>query len=138
MKTGFYFLFIGILTGLLLISCQKSELKEYQPNTEGLMVLGEKLENPYSVANMQQAYSNLKSANADIPDYNIETTHVYVRFLPKNMDEIELLEDDTTLELSEVPKITIIQIPKLSFPRRSRRHKRKILPRRHGEHGVTI
>jgi len=103
MKTGFYFLFIGVFAGLLLTSCQKSELKEYQPNTEGLMVLGEKLENPYSVANMQQAYSNLKACKADIPDFDIETTHLYVRFLPKNLEEMELLEDDTTLELSEVP-----------------------------------
>lgn len=92
-----------MFSGLIIASCHKTEMEEYKPNTEGLMMLGKKLENPYSVANMQQAYSNLKASKADVPDFSIVTTHLYVRFLPKNMDELELLEDDTTLELSEIP-----------------------------------
>jgi len=103
MKTRFLHLFLILAAGLLFTNCRKSEPPDIEINTEGMIVLGEKLENPYAVANMQQAYSNLKSAKADIPDFNIETTHLYVRFLPENIDELSLLENDTTLQLSEIP-----------------------------------
>ncbi len=50
---------------------------------EGQTILGEQLEDPYALKNMKQAYSNLKSANSETPDVDIQPTHTYIRFLPK-------------------------------------------------------
>ena len=76
---------------------------EDQLEQEGLtkVVLGIKLENPYTVENMQLAYDNLlkeaKSGRIESEDLDIRTTHLYLRFLPKDSSELELLEKDTTL-----------------------------------------
>jgi hypothetical protein len=59
--------------------------------TDGMTVLGKRLENPYSVENMRKAYSNLKSSD-DVPEMEIEPTHLYVRFLPKTGDELDQLK----------------------------------------------
>ena len=60
-----------------------------QEETDGMMVLCEKLENPYSIVNMEKAYADLIKTRA-AGDFKIETTDLYVRFLPK--DSVELLE----------------------------------------------
>lgn len=52
---------------------------------------------------MQQAYANLNATGKEIPDFNIGTTHRYVRFLPSSIEEYSLLENDTLLDVSEVP-----------------------------------
>ena len=50
---------------------------------------------------MKKAYENLRSdLKADII---IETTHYYVKFKPKNEDELNLLKQDRTLELYDYP-----------------------------------
>ena len=65
-----------------------------QKETDGMMVLGEKLENPYSIANMEKAYAELvKTWGAG--DFKIETTDLYVRFLPKNSTKLSELQKDT-------------------------------------------
>ncbi len=41
---------------------------------------------------------------ADYPDGNsLEPTHLYVRFLPKDQDDVLLLEKDSTLIYDPVP-----------------------------------
>lgn len=67
------------------------------------MVLGKQLENPYSVKNMKKALNNLKSNGRVTENVTIETTHLYIRFLPKDTLEVSLLESDTTLELFDYP-----------------------------------
>ncbi len=62
---------------------------------EGMVKLGAKLNNPYTVQNMQEAY---KEFIADSPEYknddlSIETSHYYIRFQPKNSLEIQELEE---------------------------------------------
>lgn len=42
-----------------------------QKETDGMMVLGEKLENPYSIANMEKAYADLIKTRA-AGDFKIE------------------------------------------------------------------
>jgi hypothetical protein len=106
---------IAVLLVLLLAisSCQKEDIltesitkpEEFQFH-EGMIQLGEKLENPYTVENMRKAYQNLsdnqlKSANVNESD--IDVTHLYVRFLPKNFEELEVLKRDTTLALFDFP-----------------------------------
>ncbi|MFW5751994.1 MAG: hypothetical protein ACOCW8_01505 [bacterium] len=76
----------------ILSSCEKDKIppakdqiadKNFNKNNEQMTVLGEKLENPYTVTNMERAYNNLKSSNTGVSDIDIETTHYYIRFLPK-------------------------------------------------------
>ena len=68
------------------------------------MVLGEQLENPYSVKNMRKALGNLnangRTANEDI---EIKTTDLYIRFLPTDSVEFDAIASDTTLELYDHP-----------------------------------
>jgi hypothetical protein len=94
-------------------SCQKDDeinpqLVEQQAPTEGLIKLGEKLENPYSLENMQKALNNLKSSklsakSSSVNDIEITTTHLYLRFKPKNEDELNILKADSTFVLYDYP-----------------------------------
>lgn len=93
-------------------SCQKDDeinpqIVEQAP-TGGLIKLGEKLENPYSVENMQKALDNLKNSNvsaksSSVNDIEITTTHLYLRFKPKNEEELNILKADSTLVLYDYP-----------------------------------
>jgi hypothetical protein len=91
--------------------CQTDEMEAGKApaeklDTEGMVMtkLGKKLENPYTVANMQKAYENLLSnPNARVAaELNIEANHYYVRFFPRSKEEIDLLEADS-LELFNYP-----------------------------------
>lgn len=64
-----------------------------------MIVLGSHLEDPYSVDNMTKALSLLYPTKADRV---VETTHLYVRFLPETDAELEQLEG-LGLELLDHP-----------------------------------
>ena len=71
---------------------------------EGLMELGRKLENPYSVTNMQLAYEALSSKFPDdVELLDIRVTHRYIKFLPQTEKEHQLLESIQDIELFEYP-----------------------------------
>ena len=53
------------------------------------IVLGDRLENPYTTENMTKALQSLYPTKADRVD--VKTTHLYVRFLPRTEQEVELL-----------------------------------------------
>ena len=88
-------------------SCNETDLETGTIETDcivndGETVLGRKLENPYSITNMTKAIervrpSLLKSGGA------LQANFIYVRFLPKNYDEFDLLYNDTTLSLFDLP-----------------------------------
>jgi hypothetical protein len=62
--------------------------------------LGNQLQNPYSVENMQLAYDALKQRYGDrIPNINIDTTHYYIKFSPQSEEEYLYLIADTALDL---------------------------------------
>lgn len=63
-----------------------------------MIVLGERLPNPYAISNMQAAYDTL------YPNNNIllSPTHLYVRFLPRNASQMKMLMADS-LELFDYP-----------------------------------
>lgn len=111
MKIRKFLIGIVIVTGIMIASCEKEQIppnkqisEDNQSTNSGQMtVLGEQLENPYSVDNMKKAYSNLKSASSEIPKIDIEVTHYYIRFLPKNEKEFDLLKEDTSLILYNIP-----------------------------------
>ena len=57
--------------------------------THGMIELGEKLEDPYTVGNMREAVARLYPTKAG--EIAIVATDLYVRFLPKNEDEYAVL-----------------------------------------------
>ena len=71
------------------------------------VVLGKKLENPYSVANMRKAYQRLKGNNSKAINTSeeslISTSHYYVRFLPIDTAQNNALKADTSLKLYQIP-----------------------------------
>lgn len=75
--------------------------------TEGEIVLGEKLDNPFSVSNMQKAYNSLLKDKNKLSQLStlgeIKTTHYYVRFLPKSEEELDILQSHTDWILYEYP-----------------------------------
>ena len=72
----------------LIMSCSKEEVNserglDYSYGkdlTHDMIVLGDRLENPYKTDNMQKALCSLYPTKADRVD--LKTTDLYVRFLP--------------------------------------------------------
>lgn len=106
-----------ICSALLFVSCEKQdnivpiggndEISEVNVPEGSRIVLGKQLENPYSVENMKRALKNLQESNVGGitagSDLEIETTNLYVRFLPADTTELNLLASDTTIELYDHP-----------------------------------
>ena len=87
----------------------------------GTLALGKQLENPFSLENMQEAIMSIKTRSLPLPLLNrmtgemmnefikldrlpfLSPTHLYVRFDPKNTEELDLLQADTTLVLYAFP-----------------------------------
>jgi len=98
----------------LLLNCEKEENFEADIPQEAtiespdyIFGLGKKLKNPYTVENMRKAYQNLKQKNkngfAKSGESTIQTTNYYVRFLPKDDFEKEILQDKDELILFDMP-----------------------------------
>lgn len=85
----------------------ESPVAETQVNigaNDGMIVLGEKFENPYSVANMKSVYDEMtKTRSGGGEDVIIDVTDWYVRFLPKDSAEYKVLVEDFQLELFNYP-----------------------------------
>ena len=90
--------FVIIASVLMMISCGKEELTsqrgiDYSYGRDlphEMIVLGDRLENPYKTENMRSALNSLYPTKADRVD--LKTTDLYVRFLPANEREYDLLE----------------------------------------------
>ena len=88
-----------MLMALVLMSCSgkgidSDEGLDYQYGrnlSHEKIVLGARLENPYKTENITKAVRALYPTKADRVE--IRTTDLYVRFLPKTEEEVELLED---------------------------------------------
>ncbi|MBO5420023.1 MAG: hypothetical protein J6A22_08070 [Bacteroidales bacterium] len=93
---------------LVIVSCGKESAPyersvnyEYGRNlSHEKIVLGERLENPYKTENMRRALSSLYPTKAE--HAVIQTTDLYVRFLPADQSEYELL-DSLGLEMVDHP-----------------------------------
>ena len=70
---------------------------------DSLMVLGPQLENPYTIATMEEARAQLLEENPDLNIPEITTSHYYVRFAPANHEELHTLLQDTTLHFYDFP-----------------------------------
>ncbi len=78
------------------------DIKDYHLRG-GRLVLGRQLGNSYTVETMQKAWDNLSSAGRVIEDLAIETTDLYVRFLPEDSVDLDVLQHDSTLTLFDHP-----------------------------------
>ena len=86
-----------VVLAFLALSCSKEGLGtgrglDYSYGrelTHDRIVLGERLENPYTTENMTKALQSLYPTKADRVD--VKTTHLYVRFLPRTEQEVDLL-----------------------------------------------
>ena len=89
-----------ILMTFILMSCSQDEFNpmsglDYQYGrdlTHDMIVLGDRLENPYTKENMQRAIKSLYPTKADRVD--LKTTDLYVRFLPADDAEYDLLQSE--------------------------------------------
>ncbi|MGE5316454.1 MAG: hypothetical protein ACM3ME_00555 [Chloroflexota bacterium] len=73
-------------------------------NSQGDIELGNKLENPYTIENMNKAYDTLLSNGiiSKVP-FQIRPTHYYIKFSPKNINEYNSLKDNNKLLLFDYP-----------------------------------
>lgn len=79
----------------VLVGCQEkdvdsvpkvpSQTSSQTVTTDGMTVLGHRLENSYSVENMRKALANISpKTRAGITDMDIQPTHYYVKFHPRS------------------------------------------------------
>jgi len=100
------------LIGITVISCKKDKIlpinnitntpteSQIPVKSESVTILGDKLENPYTVENMQIAFNQLTIKSQNV---TLEKTDLYVRFLPKNSAELKVLIEDLELDLWDTP-----------------------------------
>ena len=96
MKNFFEFAVLAVLA----CACDGSLLEPFSENVDvagvetllghEMMVLGAKLEDPYTVANMTKALASVYPTKAD--RVSVPTTDYYVRFLPTGGKQLEVLE----------------------------------------------
>lgn len=88
-----------ILVALLALSCSKDGMN---PGAGGgrdsirnipheMIVLGNRLENPYKTENMSKALASIYPTKAGL--VAVQPTDLYVRFLPKNQQELDMLKE---------------------------------------------
>ena len=112
MKQKFKMIALGIVLTTIVFSCSENESiskdSAISREEKGVAIeLGKRLENPYSVSNMKKALANLRkseqSAKMAADDFEITATHLYVKFTPKNEQELDVLMVDSTLVLYDYP-----------------------------------
>lgn len=89
-----------------LVACQNdvaeiddvADVNEVRLNTNS--IFGEKLNNPYSLENMQNAYDELHSGAISKSGTILEPTHLYLRFNPQSQEELDKLEAVFSNELT--------------------------------------
>lgn len=106
MKAIINMLSLIAITTLLFTACQDedppvspsvpSDHKGSQAS-DGMIKLGKRINNPFTLEIMRQAADNI---NAKV---DVSTSHLYVKFKPKNEEEVALLQQDTTLILYTYP-----------------------------------
>jgi hypothetical protein len=90
------------LTALLAVCCTSGVLDPVvetpapAPDDSDMIILGEQLEDPYSVENMTKALEAVYPTKAGIR-VPVPATHYYMRFLPRNRKEYDVLEREYTL-----------------------------------------
>lgn len=86
-------------------SIQKNRNDNYDNNlsSDGEIVLGRILNDPYKFENMLMARDQLANERSGISTPVISATHKYMRCKPKNEEELDMLKADTNLLLWDFP-----------------------------------
>ena len=139
----FYFLLVTI--GLLAASCNKNESDETNPapfakSEESVgFHLGKRLDNPYSVENMQRAYDSLLARGQINSTINITATHLYIKLTPQDSSELNLIMSDTTLNLFPYPlDYELIGEGEYSFINNSESELYTVIPIGHNMNGIPF
>lgn len=108
MKKSLFFLGLlfvaGCNTDICDLPIEQPQADEESCITDGMTVLGEQLENPYSVANMRRAMANLAPmTRSGVDEDDITTTHYYVKFHPQSDEELDILLQDSTINFYDIP-----------------------------------
>lgn len=106
--------FVGCLDQEELLLSEETE-EEQLSKVSNQVVLGKQLENPYTVENMRKAYKNIKGSLKNSTTIDIETTHLYVRCLPANEEEISVLQDEREIQYFDIPLDFEIEQPGGSY-----------------------
>jgi hypothetical protein len=116
-KQSFYFLFLTLI-GMMIYSCQNDDDFLEPQSKESFeteidltfgekIILGKQLENPFSVENMRKAWININNSSQNLSRSSTEvapaTTHYYVKFIPKNSEELGIIEKDSSLIAYDYP-----------------------------------
>lgn len=78
---------------------------------EGPIVLGNKVNVPYSIDNMRLAYAQIQGTFADVEGTELQPNALYVRFLPADLDEYLYLSEGLNLNLFDHPLDYEIESP---------------------------
>ena len=112
MKFAFWLLPLFIM--MLISSCQKTDslnLEDISPQQElaiinilnQVAVIGDEIPNPYALNNMRKAYGNLFPETRSLSDDIISATHHYVKFVPKNENDLIEIQKLEGLDLCLYP-----------------------------------
>lgn len=99
---------VAIFAATIMTSCLKEEVEELpqmnssKGSTEGI-TLGKRIENAYSITNMQRACRQLQDEGVISNDYRIEASHLYVCFSNLDTASLNYLIEDTSLVLFNYP-----------------------------------
>jgi hypothetical protein len=87
--------------GLTKPFCYDCEMlkQQYLDSFDHPTILGEKIDNPYTINNMTEAFRRVKGSYPKIP---LPVTHLYVKFSPSNYRELDRLEKEN-IELFDYP-----------------------------------
>lgn len=85
--------------------CTNNDVSTFEKmeESEGEIVLGEKINDPYNIAFMSEAFQQLKAEGAELPFDVLEPTGLYVRVLAGSTAELDLLEADTNMTWFDYP-----------------------------------
>ena len=115
MKKFKFLAFVAVIMMIAACSEPLDEAAECTPpsndgaETPKMFHWGNKMEDPYSVSNMRLAFKELMKnsesslSKAGIAETQIVPTHLHLKFIPKNDEELDLLEADSVLDVVPIP-----------------------------------
>jgi len=100
-----------ILISLVSVSCTKDNDSVYNDNgifhqtknQDCTIQLGKQLIDPYQLENMKSAFNNLVQNGLFFPVTELSATGTYIRALAKNVDDLDKIEEDTTIVWFQYP-----------------------------------
>lgn len=126
----FYLIIIALVNLFLVVGCTNvlsipqeenlepiHKLPDYEYNfSEGQTVLGEQIDIPYSIENLRRAFASIPAeTKVGYTENDILPTHYYVKFSPKDEEQLDILINIPGLLLSEIPLDREILVGGISY-----------------------